>query len=243
VEASPVNRDADVIGRYLRRAGADPLTWLFESQADDPDLLRDLYCGALLWGAVGDALARPVEGSAPAAIRAQFGEQGLTDYVPWHGWTDGPRGTITDDTQLTMEVARNLLAGAGLIDPSALAVQLVAWLPHGRGVGRATREAVDCRRQGALWWEAGTTVNSAGNGAAMRAAPVGLVHAFGPGPARLAYDAVLASVQTHSHPVGVAGAIAMAAAIAWCVRTCAQAAAAPKLDLPAFLSFVASVLA
>jgi ADP-ribosylglycohydrolase len=189
-------------------------------------------------------LGRPVEGLSPEAVRAQFGNEGLVDYVPWSGWTSGPRGTFTDDTQLTIEVARNLLANSGMIDPSALATQFVDWLPRGRGVGRATRAAVNRLRDGVPWWEAGPLVDSAGNGAAMRAAPVGLVHAFGPSPARMLRDAILASVITHSHPVGVAGAIAIAAAVAWCIRTRTQTPlSGAKPDRGGLLSFVADVLA
>jgi ADP-ribosylglycohydrolase len=243
MEPSPVDRHADVIGAYLQHTRSEPLSWPFEAQSQDPDLLRDLYSGALLWGAVGDALGRAVEGRSPTAIREEFGDEGLVDYVPWSGWTSGPRGTITDDTQLTIEVARNLLASEGLIDPLTLAAQFVEWLPHGRGVGRATRAAVVHLRDGAPWWQAGPMVDSAGNGAAMRAAPVGLVHAFGPSPARLARDAVLASVITHSHAVGVAGAIALAAAVAWCIRTRVQMPGSnTKADRNGLLSFVANVL-
>src|SRR5438034_149739 len=217
MKASRADPDADVIGGYLKHARSEPFSWPFEAQADDPDLLGDHYCGALLWGAVGDALGRAVEGWSPAAIRGRFGDEGLVDYVPWNGWTSGARGTITDDTQLTIEVARNILASEGFIDPPALAAQFVEWLPHGRGGGRATQAAVAHLRDGAPWWQAGPMVDSAGNGAAMRAGPVGLVHAFGPSPARLTRDAILASVITHSHAVGVAGAIAIAAAVAWCI--------------------------
>jgi ADP-ribosylglycohydrolase len=35
------------------------------------------------------------------------------DYQPWQGWQSGPKGTITDDTQMTMWMAESILA-AGL---------------------------------------------------------------------------------------------------------------------------------
>ena len=39
----------------------------------DTERLRDLYRGALLWGAVGDALGRPAEGRWPEDLHARYG--------------------------------------------------------------------------------------------------------------------------------------------------------------------------
>ncbi|MCL1693981.1 MAG: ADP-ribosylglycohydrolase family protein, partial [Actinomycetia bacterium] len=58
----------------------------------------DRYRGAMLGTAIGDALGRPAEGLSPRNIREAFGE--LTDFRPWLGWTDGPTGTFTDDTEM-----------------------------------------------------------------------------------------------------------------------------------------------
>jgi ADP-ribosylglycohydrolase len=206
----------------------------------DPDRLRDLYRGCLLWGAVGDALGRPVETRSPSDVRARFGPLGPTEYVPWRGWRRGPVGTITDDTQLTIEVARCYVEGGGRFDPEDFGRRLLAWLPIGRGVGRATRAAVENLARGMPWWEAGVPVHSAGNGAAMRAAPIGLVHALRPTLAELGRDAVLSSVPTHTHPVGVAGAVAIAAGVAFCVR--GALADRRPLDPPAFIDWVAGAL-
>lgn len=84
-----------------------------------PDVGADLpgsFRGALLAGAVGDALGRPVEGTPRERITGR-----VTDFRPWHGWRSGPIGTVTDDTQLTMEVARSLVAGGGRLDSDDLA--------------------------------------------------------------------------------------------------------------------------
>jgi ADP-ribosylglycohydrolase len=97
------------------------------------EILRDRFRGCLLWGAVGDPLGRPVESKSPEHIRARFGPEGVRDYRKWHGWSDGPTGTITGDTQLTMEIAASLLATGGRFDPTDFAERLVRWLPIGRG--------------------------------------------------------------------------------------------------------------
>jgi hypothetical protein len=127
-----------VVAGYLARGDRAELAWPGEPLLTTPEGLADRYRGSLLWGAVGDALGRAVEGRSPATIRDQFGEQGLREYVKWHGWQSGPTGTITDDTQLTIEVARSLLSTDGQLDPDDLVGRLVAWLPRGRGVPRAT---------------------------------------------------------------------------------------------------------
>jgi ADP-ribosyl-[dinitrogen reductase] hydrolase len=172
---------------------------------------RDRFRGALLGGAIGDALGRPAEGRDRETVRRSYGV--LRDFVPWRGWTGGPKGTVTDDTQLTVCVAESLLAGGGRLDPSDLARRFVAWLPHGRGVGRATRAAVE--RLGSVPWDAAGEP-SAGNGAAMRVAPVGLCHACDPDALRR--DAALSAVVTHADPTAVVSAVAQAFAVAWCLH-------------------------
>lgn len=90
--------------------------------------------------------------------------------------------------------------------------RLVDWLPAARGVGRATRAAVERLRDGVRWWEAGTP--SAGNGAAMRAAPVGLACVRDPQAMRT--QAALSAIPTHADPMAVVSAVVMAYATAWC---------------------------
>ena len=62
--------------------------------------------GAMLGTAIGDALGRPAEGRHPAGLRGQ--EEAFRDFQAWYGYHSGPKGTITDDTQMTMCVAQSL---------------------------------------------------------------------------------------------------------------------------------------
>lgn len=169
---------------------------------------RGRFIGALLGGAMGDALGRPCEGMHPQRIHERYGR--LTGYHKWSGWTDGPIGTITDDTLMTMCVAECLTAN-GFLDPEDLARRFVAWLPIGRGKGKSTTAAVTRLREGVPWYLSGE--DSAGNGAAMRSAPVGLVYWNNAFQRRTA--ATLTALPTHRQPMAVAGAVAMAAATAW----------------------------
>ena len=184
-----------------------------------PDLdLRDRFRGALIGGAIGDAMGRPYEGRPANEARARK----LRTYQAWHGWTGGPKGTITDDTQMTMWLAESLLAsaeraaGAGegdlwdhLLDPDDLAKRFTR--EHIRGIGQAVRKFVhNAKDIGKPWYEAG--VPSAGNGTAMRAAPVGLVHLGD--PYRIYRDSLLQVVVTHRDSMAIAAAACQAYAVA-----------------------------
>jgi ADP-ribosylglycohydrolase len=62
----------------------------------------------LIGGAIGDAMGRPNEGVWPSEAR----ERQILAYQPWPGWRSGPKGAITDDTQMTMWLAESILASA-----------------------------------------------------------------------------------------------------------------------------------
>lgn len=173
-----------------------------------PEQLHSRYRGSLLGGAIGDALGRPGEGRSPQFIREQYGS--LSDFYPWFGWEGGPKGTITDDTQLTICVARSYVTRGGL-EPEDLARRFVAWLPQGRGKGRTCTAAVRNLEAGTPWHESG--LESAGNGAAMRSAPVGLANPTS--PESLQRDAALQTVITHADPMAVASSVALAFGVAY----------------------------
>lgn len=108
----------------------------------------------------------------------------------------------------------------GHLDPEDLARRFDAWLYVGRGVGRATREAIMRYRAGLSRDQAG--VPSSGNGAAMRAAPLGLLH-----PAdrdALRRDARLASMITHNDSLAIASAAAVGAGVGYLTKCPAGAA-------------------
>jgi len=192
--------------------------------------LRGRARGCLLGGAIGDALGRPGEGRSPEVIAERYGE--LRDFHPWRGWTSGPVGTVTDDTQLTMEVARTYV-DHGRLDPEALARRVADWLDVGRGKGHTCTAAAIRLKAGGPWFAAG--VESAGNGAAMRAAPIGLARAAD--FAALRHEAMLATVPTHADGMAIASAAAQAFAVAYLVRT-----RSGGLDPVAFLEAVADAL-
>lgn len=65
----------------------------------------DRFVGSVLAGAVGDALGAPVEFYTIETIRKHFGADGTTGYAEEYGG----RGTITDDTQMTLFTAEGMI--------------------------------------------------------------------------------------------------------------------------------------
>ena len=200
----------------------------------DAGVYRDRCIGSLLAGAIGDELGSLVEGWSRERILARYGPAGVTD-MPAEGahWTD--------DTQLTVVVGQSLVATGGQFNPDDFVPRLVSWLPTGRGVGRATRKAIHLLAEGRRWDEVGPELDSSGNGAAMRTAPVGLVHALDPAPGELLTDAVRFALPTHGGEIGVAGAVAMAAGVGYLARR--AAAGAGTFDPLEFIDFLVASIA
>ncbi|QWZ09243.1 ADP-ribosylglycohydrolase family protein [Nocardioides panacis] len=203
----------------LTEIGLAPPAWSGSPSAfpvpGPSDVLRDRYRGCLVAGAIGDALGRPAEGRSAVQMWRRY-EGGLREFQPWRGYRSGPVGTFTDDTQLTLVNARWLAeAGSGELDPDLLADAIEVWGRTGRGIGRATYEALANLSGGRRWWASGAA--SAGNGAAMRAAPYAL--RFAGRPDELRFAAALGTVPTHADLTAVASAIVQASAVNQCLAS------------------------
>ena len=181
-------------------------------------LLDDRAAGALLGGALGDALGMPTQTLSPEAIRAAFGRvEGFVAADPDHPVSHGlSAGTVTDDTEQTLLLARILLDSPGRLDQRRWTAALDAWERDvvARGgadlLGPSTRRAIDAVRRGEPPERAGAGGDT--NGAAMRVAPVGI--ATPAEPLDRLIDAVAdASLATHGTGVAIAGASAVAAAV------------------------------
>lgn len=167
----------------------------------------DRFRGALVGVAVGDALGAPFEGQR-GPISLQEIDRVADTSSAWR---------ITDDTVMTIGLAESLLFRRGL-DQDHLAGTFAAVYARDpfRGYGAGVASLLQRIAGGEDWRTAAPAQfqgqGSFGNGAAMRVASIGLYAAGDPGhAARLARRS--ASV-THTHPLGVAGAAAQAAAIA-----------------------------
>lgn len=176
--------------------------------------LRDRFLGAILGCAVGDALGAPFEGAPPSSGR--FGSGRDVQYTRIPGY---PVGQYTDDTQLTLAIMSGICRARD-VDGGAIADEFVKLWRDGEivGAGASCSEAVYNIMDGSAdWRNAGTAQGRAGNGAAMRAAPIGLWdHAH---PDRIKGDAEISGIITHKDARSVAGAIAVAKAVAICVNS------------------------
>jgi len=197
--------------------------------------LLDRIRGALLAGAVGDALGAPVEFLSLDEIRTRFGPEGVRELAPAYGRA----GAITDDTQMTLFTAEGLVlaarAGAlGRTDEVARIVHraYLRWLrTQGGTSAHPTFERTDegwlldvadlhsLRAPGATCLAALRSAHcgrveqppnsSKGCGAVMRMAPVGLAAAVAD-PFRT--GCALAAL-THGHPSGWLAAGFLAAVV------------------------------
>src|SRR5262245_1268525 len=121
--------------------------------------LRDRVLGCLVGGAIGDAFSSVFEGQANITL-----EQ-LREDRPWH---------LTDDTQLTLATCEAILE-SGTVDPETIAEHFLKWFRSRRltGLGASTLKALRDLDAGAHWALAGRKgERGAGNGAAMRIAPL-----------------------------------------------------------------------
>ncbi|BCJ55652.1 hydrolase [Actinoplanes sp. NBRC 14428] len=171
-----------------------------------PDSRAALAADSLAGLSVGDALG------------AQY-------FVPGHrpGVLPEPPWPWTDDTEEACCLVAAMTAGDEThLDADRFADLLGRHFDPYRGYGPGAVVMLRQIREGTPWPIAAAAAfdgqGSAGNGAAMRAAPLGAWHADS--PARAAEQGARAAEVTHAHPEGIAGgvAVAVAAAVAAAAR-------------------------
>lgn len=168
--------------------------------------LTDQVLGCVLGGAVGDALGAPFEGLWSHSIPQ--GPALLNEFAEFEGY---PRGQFTDDTQLTVATLESIVR-LGHIDPAAIARSIARlWRSQAVvGPGGACTAAADKLLAGVPWSESGAPVGQAGNGTAMRTAPLGLY--FLARPDELPDVVAQVCRITHQDPRSIAGGVAIASA-------------------------------
>lgn len=170
--------------------------------------------GCLAGLALGDALGNATEFLTPEQIAFRYvWVDRLLPPGPDHPRAGCPAGTVTDDTGQALAVLETYLQERQFTS-AAFVPHLLAWADRQgaaleRMIGPSTRAALEKLRAGAGPLEAGAAGRT--NGAAMRAAVVGLFH---PGDFEGALrDAELCSLPTHGTNLAIAGAAAAACAV------------------------------
>ncbi|ANT52665.1 ADP-ribosylglycohydrolase family protein [Mesorhizobium amorphae] len=186
-----------------------------------PDTAKDMLdraMGALVGGALGDALGMPTQLLSPARIAALYGHvEDFVAPVADHPVSKGLlAGTITDDTEQALLLGRILVDSGDRFDHARWVNALLDWEREvkARGsydlLGPSTKRAIDAINNGVPPEEAGRGGDT--NGAAMRIAPVGIMMPLAP------LDAFVAKVAetcraTHNTSIAIASAAAVAAAV------------------------------
>ena len=159
--------------------------------------MRDRILGCIIGGAIGDAFGWPYETLRPPIVISEADE--------WR---------LSDDTQLTLATCEAIAGRDGSVDPAAIAAAFARWHRARRvtGMGSNTLKALTELVAGGHWaLVGGKGERAAGNGAAMRAAPL----AFCLDPSDEAQRRTIRDVSriTHHHEEAYAGALAVVAAV------------------------------
>lgn len=186
--------------------------------------------GAFVGVAAGDALGWPQEiprktvgSKARADPSERFREWARR--VGWRGTAHIERvrhGEYSDDTQLTLAVARSRLVGRDEWLRTFTRTELPLWTLYERGGGGATKRAAASWLKGIPPWSRASLCEkyfeAGGNGVAMRVIPHAVSHAGSSAPNRLIRDVVADGVSTHGHARALVGAAAIAFAAWWLLR-------------------------
>ena len=202
-----------------------------------PPASVEQYQGVLLGCALGDAVGAWAEGKDPAEARdyaKHFVRECDFSKVGVHH--RGMRmGQYTDDTQLARELTLSLI-DEGDFDPEDFADRIARIFAQDQivGYGRATQEAAVRLLDGVPWEEAGTPPPRAGNGAAMRAGPVGMLYSHD--TAGLLKAAEDQARITHQADMSVAASVAIAMATAMCLNASKETSGPQELGWWAWLA-------
>ena len=206
---------------------------LFDFEASSVKLVgtsvpsMDHYEAAMICSAMGDALGWPTE------LLRKGRDQRVPFHLPlreftkwdklvggrWWGYRDEINpGEYSDDTQLTLAVARSL-SSSGEFEPERFAyLEFPLWLHYERGGGRSIKTAArNLVRYGRNWlinfYKQGSAdyLQAGANGAAMRNLPIALVSFSN--ERRLIRDSFFNAIISHGHPRAILGTILYGLAI------------------------------
>jgi ADP-ribosylglycohydrolase len=216
------------------------------------ELLRDKIRGSFIGLAVGDALGMPVETMTKNGILEATEGKGVRDYLPpiqrrIKGTTGLPPGSTTDDTQLTLTVAKSIVERGGLDIEHQARMHVEALKSAAFGWGRTTADSVKELRE---WFRlcdrtsepaaseravrpsrtlrapgepASVPIkenSGCGNGVAMKIVPLAIWHFARLGPAYtepFLTDAISLGLMTHGDPRASFAAVAVGAAVGGCL--------------------------
>lgn len=181
--------------------------------------------GAMLATAIGDALGWPNE---PRAKNKTKNSETNGKFVEWIRGCSNPRyhdekilpGEYSDDTQLTLSVARSIIGGDW--ERFLVEKEFPYWLKYQRGGGSAILKAAKfISEKKCLPWQSNRAheyFNAGGNGSVMRILPHVIASAKKSDVSSLILDVTADTQITHGHPRAFLGAACYAYALDWLLR-------------------------
>jgi ADP-ribosylglycohydrolase len=189
---------------------------------------KDQFSGCLIGQCLGDATGYVVEGFSPEACKRYVEDFLKTERAGEFGHFPMPFGQYSDDSQLARELLLSYVK-CKKFDPRDYAERIKTIFVERKvvGYGQATWDAVVRLVRGTPWEDAGTPAPSAGNGSAMRAAPIGL----------FCFDNTELLIQgahdqgriTHKNPKCSAGAVVIGGAVSLALQ-------GAQINLDSFIS-------
>ncbi len=180
------------------------------------EIIYEKALGSLLGVAYGDAMGMPSSLMSPETIRKQFpgGIKSLLPAPRGHIIHDGLKaGQVTDDTQQTLLLV-DLFLEEKRFTREGVARKLLEWAKSLNAyesmiLGPSTLKALKMIEDGAALESSGSMGDT--NGAAMKIAPVGIVH---PGKFNeVVEDVAEVCLPTHNTDIAISGASAVACAV------------------------------
>ncbi|MFO7765686.1 MAG: ADP-ribosyl-[dinitrogen reductase] hydrolase [Pelovirga sp.] len=167
----------------------------------DRDMILSRARGAFLGLALGDALGATTEFMTAAEIRHQYR---IHNNIVGGGWLGIKAGQVTDDTEMSLALARAVEKAEGW-DLKQIADHFVVWMRSKPiDIGATVRKGIRTYLHKGLL-EMPANEWDAGNGAAMRMCPVALV-SFASSERLQRYTLEQAHL-THHHPLSDAGCL------------------------------------
>lgn len=197
------------------------------SESVRPRLLSKVR-GAFVGLAYGDALGWPQEFQTkasrlrrPATVSSELKQWSRNAGGRFYSHREIVRaGDYSDDTQLTLAVARSRLLGDDSWWQHFTRTELPLWMLYERGGGGATKRAARSWLKSTAPWDqqfdrVRRYFDAGGNGVAMRILAHAVRHACSDDSARMVGQVVLDGTATHGHPRALVGAALFAFVTRW----------------------------
>lgn len=180
--------------------------------------------GAMLATAIGDAMGWPNELRAKNTKKNPIASDNFIEWSRrcskpcWHTEKILP-GEYSDDTQLTLSVARSIISGNW--EDQFIKKELPFWLTYERGGGRALLQSARSYKNGVLPWcskYAADYFDAGGNGAVMRILPHVIANTYSSNLTELMNVVIKDAFMTHGHPRAILGSTCYAFALDYLLK-------------------------